>query len=133
MLNAVMRTILEKSLKDRVRVSDLLQQCHWLNAENIARRAMLCNVRRVVYNRVAPFSHSLVHTAPDSKHYDFRVHRAIRCGWDRATKYVRDSFLLSSLILYNEMNLAGQFFEDDKQFRLFVTDKLPELFGNGNI
>ena len=133
MLNAVMRTILEKSLKDRVRVSDLLQQCHWLNAENIARRAMLCNVRRVVYNRVAPFSHSLVHTAPDSKHYDFRVHRAIRCGWYRATKYVRDSFLLSSLILYNEMNLAGQFFEDDKQFRLYVTDKLPELFGNGNI
>ena len=133
LLNCVMRTILQKSLKDHVRVSELLKECGWLNATNLARRAMLCNVRRVIYKRVAPFSHALIHTKPDSKHYDFRVHRAIRCGWYRATKYVRDSFLLSSLILYNEMNLAGHWFETDKEFRIYVTDKLPELFGNQNL
>ena len=139
LLNSVMRTILRKSLKDRVRVSDLLKQCGWLNSSNLCRRAMLCNVKRVIEKGVAPFSFSLCHTAPESKQYSFRTHRAIRCGWYRATKFVRQSFLLESLILYNEMSLAGKHFEDDwkvsadKRFRIYVTDKLPQLFGNDNL
>ena len=139
LLNSVMRTILRKSLKDRVKVSELLKQCGWLNASNLCRRAMLCNVKRVIEKGVAPFSFSLCHTAPDSKQYNFRTHRAIRCGWYRATKFVRQSVLLESLILYNEMSLAGKHFEDDwkvsadKKFRIYVTEKLPELFGNENL
>ena len=142
LLNSVMRTILQKRISDRVRVSELLKQCGWLNASNLAKRAMLCNVQRVIYKRVAPFSHKLIHTMPDKKQYNFRTHRAIRCAWYRATKFVRQSFLLESLILYNEFGLAGKYFEDDshirgltseQKFRLYVSTELPKRCGNANL
>ena len=35
---------------------ELLKSCEWLNAANLCRRAQVCNLRRILYKRVAPFS-----------------------------------------------------------------------------
>ena len=133
MLNCVMRVICEVKIKDRVRVSDLLDKCQWLNAANIAKRAMLCNMRRILNRRVAPFSFNITYTRDNDDNYSFRQTRGVRCAWKKTTRFVRSSFLRESIELYNQMDLFPKWFEDDKQFRSYLNEKLPEIYGNGNL
>ena len=138
LLNAVMRTILQKSLKDRMRVSDMLIQVKWLNAENLARRAQLCSLRRIIYKRVAPFAFKVINTDITETGYNLREEngvRGVRCGWRKQTRFVKQSMLLMSINLYNDynLNISGKYFEDEADFRDYVTEKLKNVFGNNNI
>ena len=95
------------------------------------KRALCCNLRCVVYKGTAPFSRDI--TTPSDTQYNFRTHRSIRCSWVRQTRFVRQSFMMEALVLYNSLGVAGRYFEDEKEFRLFITEKLKESFGNGNL
>ena len=133
MLNCVMRVICEVKIKDKVRVSDLLLKCQWLNAANIARRAMMCNLRRILNKQVAPFTFQITYTRDNDEHYQFRSSRGVRCAWRKNTRFVRSSFLKESIQLYNEHDLFGKYFESDKDFRVFLNDRLPEWYENANL
>ena len=132
LLNSVMRVINKVTLKDKIRVSELLKSCNWLNATNICRRAQVCNLRRILYKQVAPFSFALCNVKVDARHYAFRQNRGVRCGWGRLTRFVRNSFLLESIDLYNHMKFGTEFIEDE-EFRDVVTDRLIKEFGNANL
>ena len=137
LLNSTMRTILGKTLKDRMRVTDMLCQVEWLNSPNLARRAQLTNLRRIIYKRVAPYSFGVIN-ADISDKYNFREVnevRGVRCRWLTKTRFVRSSFLLPSITLYNshQLNICGRHFEDEREFRLHVTEKLKSIYGNSNI
>ena len=51
--------ILQKTLKDRMRVSDMMDQFGFLNVTNLARRAMCCTLRRIIWKGVVPFTREL--------------------------------------------------------------------------
>ena len=133
LINASMRMILKKTLKDRPRVDDMLSQCGFLNATNMARRAMCCSLRRIIYNGVAPFSRDLTICKDTEGLYEFRQNRAIRCNWKVQTRFVRQSYFMESLRLYNGLGVASKFYEDEKDFRLQIGEKLKETFGNFNL
>lgn len=133
LLNAAMRMILKKTLKDRMRVSTMLVTCGFLNATNLARRAMCCNLRRVVYSGTAPYSRSITNPGMTDRQYDFRELRTIRCNWFRQTRFVRQSFMMEALQLYNGLGVAGKYYESEKVFRESISATLVEKFGNDNL
>ena len=138
LINSVMRTILQKSLKDRMRVEEMLDQVNWLNSTNLAKRAQLCSLRRIVYKRVAPFAFEVINADFTETRYNLREEngvRGVRCRWRKQTRFVRQSMLLSSINAYNDHNMmiSGKYFEDDVAFRLYVTEKLKTVFGNRNL
>lgn len=133
LLNACMRMILKKTLKDRMRVDDMMAECGFLNASNLAKRAQCCTLRRIIYKGVAPFTRELTQARDNQGHYEFRQNRMIRCNWVRQTRFVRQSYFLESLRLYNNLGVASKQFEDEKDFRLYITDHLKTVFGNRNL
>ena len=133
LINACMRMILGKTLKDRVRVTDMLDNCGFLNATNMARRAMCCSLRRIIYRGVAPFSRDLTIAKDTEGVYEFRQNRCIRCNWKKQTRFVRQSYLMESLRLYNGLGVASKFYEDEKVFRAEIGTKLKERYGNQNL
>ena len=81
---------------------------------------------------MAPFSFALCNVKVDARHYAFRQNRGVRCGWGRLTRFVRNSFLLESIDLYNSLDFGTEFIED-KEFRDVVTARLIRVFGNSNL
>ena len=96
------------------------------------------SLRRIIYKRVAPFAFKVINTDIIETGYNLREEngvRGVRCGWRKQTRFVKQSMLLMSINLYNDynLNISGKYFEDEADFRDYVTEKLKNVFGNNNI
>ena len=113
-------------------VEDMMAELYWLNTPNMYRYALITSFRRLKNHQCHAWVSfkNLFYTQPNL--YKLRSVYS-RVQWVKITSHGRNSYIYQASWLYNDMELNGEYFEDEDKFKYQTKFRIFKNYHNGNI
>ena len=133
LLNRASRLVLKA--EPLTHVEDMQDELYWLNVDNMYKYQLITSFRRLRYGECrARVSWGNLFIRKEDGEYLYRT-RNIHCRvqWTKITSHGRNSYIYCASHMYNELELNGEYFEDDKDFKDCVKFRIFKNYPNGNL
>ena len=129
-LNSVMRVLLDKDWETSCEL--MMSQLDWLNVQNMWHWCSIRTLKRVVsWPPQAPHLYEKWDQNEDPER-PLR-YNGLKVTWRKQTRWAHESFAMTSVKVYNQINLHGRLFPTYEEMRDSVKSSIRNYFGNKNL